>query len=61
MKLLSGLKMCGALALFALALTACEKPGPAEEAGKNFDQAVDKAGDKIDDAADKVKDKINEK
>lgn len=61
MKLLSNLKMCGVPVLFAIALTACDKPGPAETAGKNIDQAVDKAGDKIDDAADKVKDKINEK
>lgn len=31
--------------------------GPAEKAGENIDNAVDKTGDAIDDAGDKIRDK----
>ena len=33
-------------------LGACEKEGPAERAGKQIDEAVDKAGDAVEDATD---------
>lgn len=36
----------------AIALTACEKKGPAEKAGEKLDNAVEDAGDKIEDATD---------
>jgi len=35
---------------FALTLTACEKEGTAEKAGKAFDKVLDSAKDKIDKA-----------
>ena len=38
-------------------LTGCQKPeGPAEQAGKKLDQAVDKAGQKMEEAGDRLKD-----
>ncbi len=40
--------------VFAVALAACDKPGPAESAGKSIDQSMEKAGDKIDAASDKL-------
>ena len=53
-----------ALALASLlagtfALTACEKEGPAERAGKKIDNAAEKAGDAIEDAGDKVEDAVD--
>lgn len=46
--------------LLLVGLVACDKPGPAESAGKNIDRSMDQAGQKIGDAADKVGDKLNE-
>lgn len=43
--------------LFALGMSACEKPGPAEEAGKKLDQVVSDAGKKVDDVVDKAEKK----
>ncbi len=44
-----------AISLFlAVGLAACNKPGPAETAGKKFDQAVDESSKKIGEAADKA-------
>jgi len=40
--------------VFAVALAACDKPGPAESAGKSIDQSMEKAGDKIDATSDKL-------
>jgi hypothetical protein len=48
----------------ALLVGACEKEGPAEQAGKNIDEAAEKTGDKLEDAADQVEDaadKVEEK
>ena len=39
-----------------LALTACQKEGPMERAGKKVDNAVEKAGAKIEKAGDKIED-----
>ncbi|MDP2761928.1 MAG: BON domain-containing protein [Sideroxyarcus sp.] len=47
------LKLVGAALLLA-GLFACDKPGPAETAGKNIDRSMSQAGQKIGDAADKV-------
>jgi hypothetical protein len=47
--------LAGAL-LAPAPLTACEKEGPAEQAGKNVDKAAEKAGDKMKEAGDKLKD-----
>jgi hypothetical protein len=41
-------------------LTGCDSnDGPAEEAGENVDDAVDRAGDRIEDAGDKMEDKMD--
>jgi hypothetical protein len=44
------------VAAFAV-LSGCQKTeGPAEQAGKKLDHAVDKAGQKIEEAGDRLKD-----
>ena len=43
----------------ALGAIACEHEGPAERAGKQVDQAVDKGADAVKDAGDKVKDAVD--
>lgn len=43
-----------------LALTACEKKGPAERAGEKIDDAAEKAGEKLEDARDKADDAVDE-
>lgn len=45
------------LALVVLALTAaCEREGPAEKAGRELDQAVDKAGRNVEKAGRNMQD-----
>ncbi|MDT8453486.1 MAG: hypothetical protein RQ936_12335 [Gammaproteobacteria bacterium] len=61
MKYIRDLKLIAASLLLVVGLAACDEPGPAETAGENIDQAVDKAGDKIDDAADKVDESMSDK
>ena len=61
MKALKSLKLISISLLLVVGLGACNKPGPAETAGKKIDQGIDTAGKKIDEAADKVSDKLNEK
>lgn len=51
--------MVALLTFTAFGLTACEKEGPAERAGKQVDKAVDGAGDAVKDAGDKVKDAVD--
>ncbi|HKI81260.1 MAG TPA: hypothetical protein VKA04_06400 [Pseudodesulfovibrio sp.] len=34
----------------------CQSEGPAEKAGKQIDQTIEKAGDALEDAGDKVED-----
>ncbi len=46
--------------LLGLGLSACDKPGPAENAGKKIDQAATDTGKKIGDAVDKVEKKVSE-
>ncbi|MBA4143870.1 MAG: transport-associated protein [Nitrosospira sp.] len=46
--------------LFVSGLAACDKPGPAETAGKKIDQAAGEASKKISEAADKVGKKLEE-
>lgn len=46
--------------MFAFGLAACNKPGPAEKAGQEIDNAAKKAGDKVEDASKKVGDKLEE-
>ena len=56
----NSIKLIGISMLFAAGLTACDKPGPAETAGKKIDQTVGEAGKKIGEAADKVVEKLGE-
>lgn len=59
MKALVNLKLIGISMLFVVGLAACDKPGPAETAGKKVDQTLDQAGKKIGDAADTVGEKMS--
>lgn len=43
-----------------LALTACDKQGPAERAGEKIDDAAEKAGEKLEDAREKAGDTVDE-
>lgn len=54
MKTLNNLKIISAALLFAAGLSACDKPGPAESAGKKIDQAAEKIGNKVDAVVDKI-------
>jgi len=60
MKYSENIKLIGIAMLLAVGLTACEKPGPAETAGKKIDQKLDEAGKKIGDVTAKVGEKIGE-
>lgn len=60
MKCLKSWKLLGLSMLVVGGLTACDKPGPAETAGKNIDQTADAAGKKMSEAADKVGEKLGE-
>ncbi len=40
--------------IFAVGLAACDKPGPAEKAGRSIDQAAENVGDKMDGASHKL-------
>ena len=46
--------------IFVVGLAACDKPGPAEEAGRSIDQAVEKADDKMDEASHKAGDTFDD-
>ena len=60
MKTAKSAKLIGISLLLAAGLVACDKPGPAETAGKQIDQTASEAGRKIDQAADKVGEKLDE-
>lgn len=46
--------------LLALGLSACDKPGPAEQAGKKMDQLASDTSKKVGDTVDKVENKMTE-
>jgi len=46
--------------LLAAGLTACDKPGPAEKAGKSMDQTASEAKNKIGETVDKAEKKMTE-
>ena len=60
MKFLKSWKLLGLSMLVVGGLAACDKPSPAETAGKKIDQTADAAGKKMGEAADKVGDKLGE-
>ncbi|MNR82335.1 hypothetical protein D3C72_130910 [compost metagenome] len=43
-----------AMGVLALSLSACQKEGPAEKAGKEMDKTMDKAGQQIEKAGEKI-------
>lgn len=53
------LKSAGIALLLIVGLGACDKPGPAEAAGKKIDQTANDAGKAISNASEKVGDKIS--
>ena len=50
MNIKKGFLLTGISVILTVGLVACDKPGPAEQAGKSIDQATEKAGDKMDEA-----------
>src|SRR3989338_3312318 len=60
MELLKNLKLIGISTLLLVGLSACDKTGPAETAGRKIDQAADDAGQKLGEATDKVAVKMAE-
>ncbi|SHL74119.1 BON domain-containing protein [Nitrosospira sp. Nsp11] len=48
------------LMLLVFGLTACDKPGPAETAGKKIDQMSGEASKRIDEATDEIGKKLGE-
>ncbi len=61
MNALENFKLLGISMLLVAGLAACDKPGPAETAGKKLDDAANKTGMKIEETVDKVGEKLNEK
>jgi hypothetical protein len=55
MKSKAGVAAAWAAAVLVAALAGCEK-GPAERAGRQVDQAVDKAGRQVEKAGDRIQD-----
>ncbi|OIR05621.1 osmotically-inducible protein Y precursor [mine drainage metagenome] len=60
MKIFENFKLFGMTVLLVAGVAACDKPGPAETAGKNIDRTVDQVGQKIGETADKVGDKMSQ-
>ena len=60
MKVAESLKLIGVTTLLIVGLAACDKPGPAETAGKKIDQATEKAANKVEQTVDKIGDKMSE-
>lgn len=58
MKVSESFKLIGVTTLLIVGLAACDKPGPAETAGKKIDQTANKVGEKMGEAADKVGDQL---
>jgi hyperosmotically inducible protein len=48
------------LAAMFIGVTACDKQGPAEEAGERADNAAERMGDKIEDATDNAGEKMED-
>jgi hyperosmotically inducible periplasmic protein len=58
MKIAENIKLIVVSMLLLSGLAACDKPGPAETAGKKIDQTADKVGESMGKAADTVGDKL---
>ena len=55
-RLLEVLTVAIVAGVFGFGLVACKEEGPAEKAGRNFDDAMDDVGDKADEMGDDLKD-----
>jgi osmotically-inducible protein OsmY len=60
MKALKNARLITISMLMAIGLAACDKPGPAESAGKQIDKTTNEAGKKISETVDKVGDKLSD-
>jgi len=60
MKVSENFKLIGISVLLVVGLAACDKPGPAETAGKKIDQTADATGKKIGETVDKASEKLGE-
>ena len=58
MKVMESSKLIGIAVMLFVGLTACDKPGPAENAGRKLDQSVDEAGNKMSNMADNIGEKM---
>ena len=58
---MSKLNLLVAVVLLGLTLSACQKEGPAEKAGKEIDKAAKEAGQAVDKAVDSVKEATKSK
>lgn len=56
----TGIKGCvlTASSLALIAMAGCDKPNPAESAGKQIDQSMQKMGQRVDQAADRAKEQV---
>ncbi len=59
-KLRSILLAMGLVFVAAMALTGCREPGPAEEAGREIDEAVEDARDALDELGEDAEDALEE-
>lgn len=57
MKLVQFVSAALLLSVLFVAISGCEKEGPAEKAGQSIDNIVKKAGDKIEEVKDSIKQK----
>src|SRR5687768_4759455 len=60
MKVIENFTLIGISMLFAVGLTACGKPGPAETAGKKIDKTASEAGRRLGEATDEIGKKLGE-
>jgi hypothetical protein len=60
MKVKENFTLIGISMLLVCGLAACGKPGPAETAGKEIDQAAGEASKKIGEATDEIGKKLGE-
>ena len=58
---MSKINLLVAVAFLGLTLSACQKEGPAEKAGKELDKAAKDAGEAMDKAVDSVKEATKSK
>lgn len=54
MKVIANLKLIGISALLTVGLSACDKPGPVESAGKKIDLTANEADKKMGEATNKI-------